>query len=334
MLTVGVIGYGYWGPKLVRNFDTSSKTRVGMIADQQPERLQAAAADFPHVRLTSKCYELITDPEVDAVAVATPSSTHYGIAKEAIRNGKHVLLEKPIATSSDEAEELIELAERHKVVLFVDHTFVYTPAVRKIKQLLDSGEIGRPYYYDSMRISLGLFQKDVNVLWDLAVHDLGIIDHLFGVQPRAVSATGGAHLPGRPENVAYLTCYYDDDFLAHVNVNWLAPAKVRLVVVGGDKRMVVYDDNEADQKIKVFDKGVEPATRDEAYKSMLSYRVGDMWAPNLERTEALKTEVLHFTDCVENGTRPTTDGAAGLRVLKILEAASQSLAQRGVPVEL
>lgn len=335
LINIGVIGYGYWGPKLVRNFTLLPDCKVRAVADPDPSRLAEASMHNSSVLTTTNADVLITDPTIDALAIATPVSTHFELASKAIREGKHVWIEKPMAASVTEAERLIEEAAKRNLVLLVDHTFVYTGAVRKIKELVDAKELGRLYYYDSIRINLGLFQHDINVLWDLAVHDLGIIDHLFSLQPVAVTATGISHLPGEPENVAYLTCFFEDNMIAHVNVNWLAPAKLRLVVLGGDKKMIVYDDNEADQKIKVYDKGVmKPTQPDEIYKMLINYRVGDMWAPKLEQGEALRREAVHFLECVGSGKQPVTGGEAGLRVVRVLEAAGRSLRQRGIPVDL
>ena len=245
------------------------------------------------------------------------------------------MVEKPLTATVEEAERLLEEAERRNRVLMVDHTFVYTGAVRKIKALIDEGRLGHLYYYDSVRINLGLFQNDVNVLWDLAVHDLSIMDYVVGMYPVAVSCTGMAHVPEQPENVAYLTCFFEDNFIAHIHVNWLAPAKIRQTIIGGERQMILYDDLEPSEKVKVYDKGVTVnGSPDSVYKLLVNYRSGDMWAPQLDRTEALRTEALHFIRCVEQGETPITDGHAGARVVRILEAASQSLALRGRPVEL
>lgn len=335
MIRVGVIGYGYWGPKLVRNFQEASGSIVVSVSDLRPERLAQAHAHHPSVKMTNDCRDLFFDPGIDAIAIATPASTHFGLAMQALKAGKHVLVEKPIATTVEQASLLVEEASRHQQVLMVDHTFVYAGAVRKIKDLVDGKRLGDLYYYDSVRANLGLFRQDVNVLWDLTVHDLAIMDYVVGARPCAVAATGIAHIPGQPADIACLTCFFDGNFIAHCHVNWLAPTKVRLVLIGGSERMIIYDDLKPIEKIRVYDKGVmlqdEPARR---WQSPMSYRVGDVWAPRLNPTEALQTVALHFLECIEQGRQPVTDGQAGLRTVYILEAAAQSLAQGGSPVEL
>ncbi len=332
---VAVIGFGYWGPNLVRNFAEVPGARVVSVSDLASARLAPIAARYPSVRTTTDHRELLRDPAVQAIAIATPVSTHYELARQALEDGKHVLVEKPMATSCDEAQRLIEIAERRGLVLMVDHTFVYTGSVQKIKDLVDAGELGRLYYWDSTRVNLGLFQHDVSVLVDLAVHDLSIMDHVLETRPVAVSATGIAHVPGRPVNTAYLTCFFADDLLAHFHVNWLAPVKVRRTLIGGDRRMIVYDDIEPSEKVKVYDKGITLAAEERGrYEMLVGYRAGDMWAPRLGLTEALRVEAQHFVDCVREGRRPITDGHAGHRVVRILEAAASSLADRGRLVEL
>jgi predicted dehydrogenase len=278
---------------------------------------------------------VLADPSVDAVAIATPVSTHFDIGMAALRAGKHVLIEKPIASSSDQAQALIEEAERRRLVLMVDHTFVYTSAVGKIRELTDTRVLGEIYYYDSVRINLGLFQHDANVLWDLAVHDLSIMDYVLPQTPVAVSATGLAHVPGQPENIAYMTMFFDGSLIAHVHVNWLAPVKLRRTLVGGSERMIVFDDLEASEKIKVYDRGisVNPSPQN-LYQMLVGYRTGDMWAPHLERTEALHTEAAHFIECIDTGSVPRTDGQSGLRVVRLLEAATESMVQQGRLVSL
>ena len=335
MIGVGIIGLGYWGPNLLRNFADLPGARVACVSDLRADRLAAAGARYPGVRTTRSAAELIEDPAVDAVANATPVSTHFELAQAALAAGKHVLVEKPLASSVAEGRRLIEEAARRRLVLMVDHTFVYTGAVRKIAALVASGDLGDLYYYDSVRVNLGLFQHDVNVIWDLAVHDLSIMDHVLPLVPRAVSATGMTHVAGGHENIAYLTLFFDNNFIAHIHVNWLAPVKVRRTLIGGSQRMIVYDDLEPSEKIKVYDRGITVNSNPEnVYEMLVGYRSGDMWAPRLEATEALKVELTHFLDCVEHGTTPLTDGASGLRVLQLVEAASQSMASRGRLVEL
>ena len=278
---------------------------------------------------------LFDDPAVDAVVIATPVASHFDLAMQALHAGKHVLVEKPLAASGEQGERLLEEAARCRRVLMVDHTFVYTGAVRKIKELVDSAKLGQLYYYDSVRVNLGLFQHDVNVLWDLAVHDLAIMDYVLGSRPCAVGATGIAHVPGKPKDVAYLTCFFENNLIAHFHVNWLSPVKVRKTLIGGAQQMIVYDDLEPSEKIKVYDKGITLNNGSEGnYDLLVGYRAGDMWAPQLDTTEALRLEAKHFIDCIEHGKQPITNGHVGLRVVRILEAATHSMAQRGRPVEL
>jgi predicted dehydrogenase len=335
VIGIGVIGYGYWGPNLVRNFSEAPGARVTMVSDVREPRLAEARLRYPAVRTTTDSRALIEDPTVDAVVIMTPVATHFALGMEALRAGKHVLMAKPLAASSAEAVQLIEEAERCRLVLMVDHTFVYTGAVRRIKELIDSGSLGRVYYYDSVRVNLGLFQSDVNVLWDLAVHDLTIMDYVLGRYPKAVAATGAAHVPGHPVNLAYLTCFFDDTLIAHHHVNWLAPVKMRRTLVGGDRQMIVYDDIEPSEKVKVYNKGITLDQPQEAvYETLVSYRTGDMWAPHLSPLEGLRVEALHFLECIAGGQQPSSDGQSALRVISILEAATESLMRRGQPVEL
>jgi predicted dehydrogenase len=319
----------------VRNFADVSGGTVTWVADRRPERLEGVKRRFPAFRTTTDAHELIAAPDVDAVVVATPVSSHFDLAMRALQADKHVLVEKPITDNAADAERLIEEARRRRRVLMVDHTFAYTAAVRKIRELVVSGALGGIYYYDSVRINLGLFQPDVNVLWDLAAHDLAIMDFVLDARPIAVSATGLAHVPNEPENLAYLTMFFDERIIAHAHVSWLAPVKVRRTLVGGSRRMVVYDDLEASEKIKVYDRGisVKPDSED-VYQMRIGYRSGDMSAPHLGVSEALQVEAQHFVDCVTNGQTPLTDGAAGLRVVRLLEAANASMAAQGRLVSL
>jgi predicted dehydrogenase len=330
MLKSAVIGYGYWGPNLVRNFMEAADSTVVGVCDSKPEQLKKALNKYPGLKVTQDSSELIRDPSVDAVIISTPVSTHFELAKQALASGKHVFIEKPMTSSSGQARELIDEAARRKRILMVDHTFVYTPAIQKIKSLVEKGELGDLYYYDSTRINLGLFQHDVNVLWDLAVHDLGIIDYLLGNKPVSVSATGISHIKDTPHNTAYLTLFFEKNLIAHINASWLAPVKVRLTLIGGSKKMIVFDDLEPSEKIKVYDKGITLNNSSEnLYKLLVGYRSGDMWSPQLENTEALRTEVAHFLTCIQKGQKPLTDGEAGLRVVRILEAASASILDQG-----
>jgi predicted dehydrogenase len=327
MLNLGVIGYGYWGPNVVRNFSVQPDCRVATICDKNPKALASVASRYPSTRVTSDLREVIESPQIDAVAIVTPVSTHYELARRALLNGKHVFVEKPFTATSAQAEELVELADRKNLRIMVDHTFLFTGAVRKIKELVDGGTLGPLYYYDSTRVNLGLFQHDVNVIWDLAPHDLSIVDYLIGREPELVVATGGAHLNGHAD-MAYITLYFPDAVVAHLNVNWLSPVKVRTTLIGGQRRMLVWNDLEPAEKIKVYDRGVEVGSEQGVYQLLVSYRSGDMWAPRIEEVEALQVEARYFLDCVASGERPFNDGQAGLRVVRILEAANESLRRR------
>jgi predicted dehydrogenase len=334
-IRIGIVGYGYWGPNLVRVFSEAPGCRVVAVSDLRPEQLTRAQARYPSVRVTLDADDLLTDPALDAIVIATPVSTHFDLARRALDEGKHVLVEKPLTATVAQAEELVAKAERHGLRLMVDHTFVYTGAVRKIKELVQNGSLGKIYYYDSVRVNLGLFQHDVNVLWDLAVHDLAIMDHVLADRPVSVSVTGMAHVAGQPENIAYVTCFFATNLIAHFHVNWLAPVKIRRTLIGGDRRMIVYDDLEADEKIRVYDKGVVVSNSTEAvYRLMVGYRAGDMAAPALDRSEALHIEALDFVDSIRTGRPPLTDGASGLRVVRLLDAAARSLAEGGRIVDV
>ena len=335
MIRIGVIGYGYWGPNLVRNFAEAVGSTVTAVSDLNAARLAEMTRRYPAIKPVQNAAELIADTTIDAIAIATPVSSHFDLAMQALNAGKHVLVEKPLAPTSEQAQWLIDEAAKRRLVLMVDHTFVYTGAVRKIREMIESKLLGDLYYYDSVRVNLGLFQHDVNVIWDLAVHDLAILDYLFGAKPVAVSATGISHIPGQPENVAYISLFFTEQQIAHVHVNWLAPVKVRRTLIGGSEKMIVYDDLEPSEKVKVYDRGVTVSHQPEAvYDLLVSYRTGDMWAPRLDTTEGLRTEALHFTDCIRSGSRPQTDGLAGLRIVRLLEAAASSLKLRGGLIEL
>jgi predicted dehydrogenase len=330
MVRVGVIGYGYWGPNLVRNFAEGSDTQVVAVADMKSDRLQLAARRYPGIETVSDYRDLLNNPTIDAVAISTPVSTHFPLAMEALQAGKHVLVEKPMTADSDQALRLIDEAARRNLVLMVDHTFVYTGAVRKMRELINTGSLGEIYYYDSTRVNLGLFQHDVNVIWDLAVHDLSIMEYILPEEPVEVSATGIGHVNGAGEDTAYVSVFYSGSIIAHLNVNWLSPVKIRRTLIGGTKSMIVYDDIESSEKIKVYDKGVVVKNGPESlYKLMVSYRSGDIYTPRIDVTEALSIEVQHFADCIQTGATPITDGHAGLRVVNVLEAATRSVRERG-----
>ncbi len=335
MIGIGIIGYGYWGPNLSRCVADTEGCFVAAIGDLSPKALAKAAKRHPTARLATDWKQVINDPTVDAVMVATPVEAHFHIALAALQAGKHVLVEKPITPTSREAEILIAEAKARKVVLMVDHTYVYTSAVRKIRDLVVAGEVGDIYYYDSTRVNLGLFQHDVNVIWDLAVHDLAILDFLLGEPPVAVSANGANHVTGGPDNMAYITLYFENGVIAHVNVNWLAPVKIRQTVIGGSRRMIVYDDLQPSEKVKIYDRGVNlVANESDRHKMRVSYRMGDMWCPEISVKEALATEMEHFVACVRQEATPMTSGESGLRVVRALEAATISLRKHGHPVEL
>jgi predicted dehydrogenase len=335
MIKIGVVGYGYWGPNLVRNFAEGSETKVLGISDLKKDRLELAGRRHPGINLTADHRDLINDPEIDAIAISTPVSTHFDLAFEALRAGKHVLVEKPMTRTSEQGELLIEEADRRNLVLMVDHTFVYTGAVRKMRELIDKGSLGDIYYYDSTRVNLGLFQQDVDVIWDLAVHDLSIMEYILPGTPKEVSATGIGHVSGAAENIAYVTVFYESSLIAHLNVNWLSPIKIRRTLIGGSKQMILYDDIESSEKVKVYDKGVIVKNGAESlYKLLVGYRSGDMYAPQIDIAEALGVEARHFADCVMNRKTPITDGCAGLRVVRILEAATRSMKDRGKTVRL
>lgn len=325
MLRIGVIGYGYWGPNIVRNFSTANGSQVVMVCDMNQQSLKKVKKAYPDIRVTSDSIELIKDPEVDAVAIATPVFTHYELAKKALEEGKSVFIEKPFTYTVAEGEKLVEIAEKRKLKIMVDHTFLYTGAVRKIKQLIDEDVLGELYYFDSTRVNLGLFQHDVNVVWDLAPHDISIMDYLIGEKPQAVLATGSEHFGRNLEDIAYLTFYYSNNVIAHINVNWLSPVKVRMTLIGGKKMMLVWNDLNPDEKIKIYDKGVQVKTKEGQYNLLVNYRSGDMWSPKVEQTEALRLMAEKFVDYIENGGTIVNDGNQGLNVVKMLTAANKSL---------
>jgi predicted dehydrogenase len=334
-MRIGVIGYGYWGPQLVRNFRALKEANVVVVCDQRPEKLAEAALLHGSLQTTRDPEDLFRDPSLDAVAIATPVDTHFELARRALHSGKHVWVEKPMTATIEQATQLVDEARRAGRIVFVDHTFLYTAAVRKIHELITQNKLGDLYYYDSVRLNLGIFQHDVNVIWDLAVHDLAIIDYLFRDKPVAVSATGIAHFAGQAENVAYVTLFFPGRQIAHIHANWLSPVKVRQTLIGGSEKMILWDDLEPSEKIKVYDKGIMIQQTDESrVEKLIGYRTGDMWAPHLDRTEALQTAARDFARCIREGTTPITDGAFGLRIVKILDAASRSLQLRGQQVAL
>ena len=334
VIRFGVIGYGYWAPNIIRNLGSLPSAQVTAVCDKSDDALRRAAQAYPGLVLSCDSAEVISSPAIDAIAVVTPVWTHYALAKAALENGKHVFVEKPFTSTVAQAAELIELAEKRKLKIMVDHTFLFTGAVRKIKELVDRRELGDLYYYDALRVNLGLFQHDVNVIWDLAPHDLSIMDYVISEKPEAVVATGETHLNG-VEDVAFITVYFPKRIIAHVNVNWLSPVKVRTTLIGGEKKMLVWNDLEADEKIRIYDKGVSMSSNpDNLHQLLVSYRSGDMWAPQLEQVEALRAETAYFVKCIEENCKPFNDGEAGLRVVRILEAADRSVRSRGKAVTL
>ena len=333
LLRFGVIGYGYWGPNVVRNLDQLDTVDLLSVCDTSAKARERVQKAHPHVEVVADPNELLTSTDIDAIAVVTPVWTHYALAKAALENGKHVFVEKPFTSNTAQAQELIELAEKKNLQIMVDHTFLFTGAVRKIKELLNEKALGNLYYYDSTRVNLGLFQHDVNVIWDLAPHDLSIMDYLIEERPEAIVATGQSHLNGH-EDIAFITLYFPNKIVAHINVNWLSPVKVRTTLIGGEKKMLVWNDQAADEQVKVYDKGVSVTSREGVYNLLVNYRSGDMWAPRLERAEALTHELSYFVDCIMKNQTPKNDGHAGYRVVKMLEASNESIAKRGALVYL
>jgi predicted dehydrogenase len=338
--TIGVIGCGYWGPNLLRNFSENEEARLSWMCDLDAKRLETLGRRYPSAKTTTDYRQLLADSKLDAVVIATPVSTHFNFAREALLAGKHVLIEKPFTANIAEAEQLIELAEARKLTLMVDHTFIYTGAVRKIKEIVESGELGDLLYFDSIRINLGLFQRDINVVWDLAPHDLAIMDFIIDRQPLSVTATGSCHVERGIENIAYVMLRFPDEFIAHFHFNWLSPVKIRRTLIAGSRKMIVYDDIEPTEKIRIYDKGVmvtrreEDADKEAAYQTLVSYRTGDVWVPKLDSTEALQHVCREFLSAIKEKRRPLTDGHSGLRVVRLLEAAQASISQNGRPIEL
>jgi predicted dehydrogenase len=333
MINIGVIGYGYWGPNIVRNFTGLDGAQVHSVCDFDPNVQGKIRKAYPNTLVTSDPNDILNSPDIDVVAVITPVSSHYELTKKALENGKYVFVEKPFTTSVAEAEELIELAERKKRIIMVDHTFIFTGAVRRIKQLIEEETLGELYYYDSIRVNLGLFQHDVNVVWDLAPHDFAVMDFLIDEKPLAVAACGKAHV-NKFEDMAYITVMFRNNMIAHFNVNWLSPVKMRTTLIGGEKKMLVWNDLEADEKIKIYDRGIEVKNRETEYRMRINYRTGDMYSPRVEQGEALRREAIYFLECVTDGKTPVNDGQAGLRVVKMLNACNESIRSRGREVML
>ena len=335
MINIGLIGYGYWGPNLARNFHQNPFIELKSISDFSEDRLQSAARFYPQAEMFRHAEDIIDKNDIDVVAIATPVSTHFDLAKKSLAAGKHVWLEKPMTETVAQSEELIELAARKDLKLQVDHTFVYTGAVRKIHSLIDAGEMGDLIYYDSTRVNLGLFQQDVDVIWDLAPHDIAIMDYLMPFKKLAVSATGSDYFGTSMTSKSLLTIFMENNVVAHINVSWVSPVKIRQTLIGGTSKMVLYDDNEPSEKVKIYDKGVElDYTKEDLYRIQVQYRIGDMYAPKLEDHEALALEVQHFAECIMQGHEPLTNGHAGLEVVKVLTASQESLRRKGAPVDI
>jgi len=335
MIKIGLIGYGYWGPNLARNFNGNGDLELTSICDFSADRLESAGKLYPEVKLVTDIEEFFKDSSLDAIAIATPVSTHFELAQRALSNDKHVWLEKPMTETVEQGQKLIELAEKNGKVLIIDQTFVYTGAVRKIKKIIDSGELGDLIYYDSMRVNLGLFQQDVNVIWDLAPHDIAIMDYVMPLKKYMVSATGSYFYGDKIIPKSVLTIYMENNIVAHINVSWLSPVKIRQTLIGGNSKMILYNDNDPSEKVKVYDKGVELLeTKEDLYHMKIQYRVGDIYSPKVETFEALAFETKHFAECIKNGTEPETGGKKGLEVVKILEASKKSLAMNGAPIKI
>ena len=332
-MKIGVIGLGYWGPNLVRNFLANQDVKQVIGCDTRKERLQFIKERFPAAKLITDCHELL-DSDVDAVVIATPVDTHFKFAKKALEAGKHIWVEKPFTASTAEAEELIEIAERKNLKIFVDHTFIYNGAVRKMRELVDNDVLGNLIYFDSERINLGLFQRDVNVVWDLAPHDLSIMNYILqNHQVKALSANGIANFNGK-ENLAHICIYFEDNCFAHFHINWVSPVKIRRMIVGGDKKMLVYDDMENFEKIKVYDSGVDFKTQESIHEALVQYRIGDMFSPKVNQTEALALGVKEFISSINEDRQPITSGKDGLAVIRLLEASDKSIKNMGKIVEI
>jgi len=335
MLKIGVLGYGYWGPNVVRNFNCIDEVKVISICDRNQKALDRARKDYPALDFCTNHYDITDSKNIDVIAIVTPVSTHFELAKRALENGKHVFVEKPFTSTIAQAEELIALADKKKLKIMVDHTFLFTGAVRKIKELIDTHILGELYYYDSTRVNLGLFQHDVNVIWDLAPHDLSIMDYVLKEKPAAIVANGVDHFGRGLENIAYITVYFPNKMIAHFNMNWLSPVKVRTTLIGGQKKMLVWNDLEADEKIKIYDKGVEIKSKESVYNLLsVDYRSGDIMVPRIDRAEALERETEYFIDCILNNKKPINDGHAGLRTVKLLQESNESLKSGGKMIKL
>lgn len=335
MLRAAIIGYGYWGPNILRNFHNNPNIKISKACDISEKRLKIIKEKYPAIETTKKSEDIFSDKNIDLVAIITPVFTHYELTKKALLNQKHVFVEKPFTSTTDQAKELIEIAEKNNLTIMVDHTFLFTNSVRKIKEVIDQGTIGELFYYDSVRVNLGLFQHDINVIWDLAPHDLSIMNYLINdLKPLSVNAIGSEHFGRGLEDVAYLHVKFENNFIGNFHVNWLSPVKIRQTMVAGDKKMLLWDDLSNNEKIKIYDKGVDVKTREGVYNLLVDYRSGDMWSPKVPNNEALKLEIEYLVECIENGNRPINDGIEGLKVVKILEASGKSIKDGGKEISL
>ncbi|HSA95794.1 MAG TPA: Gfo/Idh/MocA family oxidoreductase [Acidobacteriota bacterium] len=339
MINIGIVGYGYWGPNVARNFHASGGAKLTAVSDLSDKRLGMAQNHYPFIRVSKNALDVIRAKDVDVVAVATPVYSHFELAKEALLAGKHIFVEKPFTSNSAQGRELVDLAAKKGLKIMVDHTVLFTGAVKKIKQVFGSGELGRLLFYDSVRVNLGLFQHDVNVIWDLAPHDLSVMDFLIDKKPAAITVHGSVHFEGGFEDIAYISIDFEDDgFIAHFHVNWLSPVKIRRTLISGDKKMLVYDDLSADEKVKIYDRGVDVKSggpeKNGIHELLVSYRSGDASIPKLDVAEALLAEAQYFVQCLEKNEEPFNDGQAGLKIVQLLEAADESLKQGGRKVEL
>jgi predicted dehydrogenase len=335
MIKMGVIGVGYWGPNIIRNTVANKRFVMSHCADLKDDRLKYISTLYPTIKTTTDYREIIKDSSIDAVAICTPVFTHFEVASAALRAGKHILIEKPMTGTSEEAQKLLELAEKNNLKILVDHTFLFTGAVHTIKETIERGEIGEIYYFDSVRVNLGLFQHGINVVWDLAPHDISVMDYLIDRNAESIVATGSDHLGSGLEDVAFVTVFYPDNIIAHIHVNWLSPVKIRQTQISGTKKMIVWDDNSPSEKVKIYDKGIEVIqTADQVYNTLVQYRTGDMYCPKIPQSEALAVEMDHFADCIEKNITPVSDGYSGWRVVRILELAENSIKNRGREIRL
>ena len=335
MIKTAIIGYGYWGPNIVRNFNAHPEIKVLKICDISNKRLNIAKGSHPDIDTTMDPNNIISDKDIDLIAIVTPVFAHYELAKKSLLNGKHIFVEKPFTSTSDQAKELIDIAEKKNLTIMVDHTFLFTSAVQKIKELVDNGTLGNLFYYDSVRVNLGLFQHDINVIWDLAPHDISIMNHLIkDLKPVSVNAIGSQHFGRKLEDVAYLHVKFENDFIGNFHVNWLSPVKIRQTMIAGDKKMLLWNDLASDERIKIYDKGVDVKTREGVYNLLVAYRSGDMWSPQIANIEALKLETEYLVECINSGERPINDGIEGLKVVRILEASEKSIKNRGKEIIL